>query len=105
MLTLLAGEINGADTAWILVCTALVLLMTPGLAFFYAGMVRSKNVLGMLMQNYIAIAVVSVTWLLVGYTLAFGKDIGGVMGDFSMLGLNGAADAVPGLDQIGRAHV
>ena len=71
--------INSGDTAWLLACTALVLLMTPGLAFFYGGMVRAKNVLAMLMQNYVCIAVVSVAWVVVGYTLAFG-DGNGLLG-------------------------
>jgi ammonia channel protein AmtB len=61
-------HLDTGDTAWLLTCTALVLLMTPGLAFFYGGMVRAKNVLAMLMQNYVAIGVVTVTWVLVGYS-------------------------------------
>ena len=60
------------DTAWVLISSALILFMTPGLAFFYAGMVRSKNVLGMLMQNYFAIGLISVLWALLGFTIAFG---------------------------------
>ena len=70
-------RIDAGDTAWLLVCTALVLFMTPGLAFFYGGMVRSKHVLTMLMQNFTCIAVVSVTWGAVGFSLAFGPDAGG----------------------------
>ena len=94
-------SIDSGDTAWVLTCMALVLLMTPGLAFFYAGMVRSKNVLGMLMQNYVAIAVVSVTWVLIGYSFAFDDDLGGgLLGGFSMAGLTHAAGAVPGLPQL-----
>jgi Amt family ammonium transporter len=84
------------DTAWLLTCTALVLLMTPGLAFFYGGMVRAKNVLAMLMQNYVCIAVVSVTWVLIGYTLAFG-DGNGVLGGFRFTGLAHTAEPVPGV--------
>ena len=92
------AAVNSGDTAWVLTCMALVLLMTPGLAFFYAGMVRSKNVLGMLMQNYVAIGVVSVTWVLAGYSLAFGTDAGaGLIGNLRMAGLAHAADAVPGM--------
>ncbi|HSP37611.1 MAG TPA: ammonium transporter [Frankiaceae bacterium] len=72
-----AGDISAGDTAWLLVCTALVLFMTPGLAFFYGGMVRSKHVLTMLMQNFVCIAVVSLTWGAVGFSLAFGPDAGG----------------------------
>ncbi|MFC4606039.1 ammonium transporter [Rhodococcus kronopolitis] len=69
--------IDTGDTAWLLVSTALVLLMTPGLALFYGGMVRSKGVLNMIMMSFVAIALVTVVWLLVGYSLAFGDDIGG----------------------------
>lgn len=94
-------NIDSGDTAWVLVSTALVLLMTPGLALFYAGLVRSKHALGMLMQNFVAIGVVTVTWVLVGYSLAFGRDAGGgLVGGFGMAGLRDAADAVPGLDDL-----
>ena len=75
-------HINAADTAWVLVCTALVLFMTPGLALFYGGMVRSKHVLSMLAQNFAVIAVISIVWALVGYSLAFSGDAGGgLIGD------------------------
>jgi Amt family ammonium transporter len=90
-------HLDTGDTAWLLLCTALVLLMTPGLAFFYAGMVRAKNVLAMLMQNYVAIGVVSVTWVLLGYTLAFGHG-GSLLGGLHFLGLANADDPVPGFD-------
>ncbi len=80
---------NGADTAFVLVSAALVMLMTPGLALFYGGMVRSKNVLGTIMQNFIMLAVVGVLWALYGYSLAFGPDVGHFIGDLSYLGLNG----------------
>ena len=75
------------DTAWVLVSAALVLFMTPGLAFFYGGMVRAKNVLGMLMMNFYAMGVVAVLWLVVVYSLAFGGSGGGVIGDFDFAGL------------------
>src|SRR5512142_2796823 len=79
---------DSGDTAWVLACTALVLLMTPGLAFFYAGMVRSRHVLGMLMQNFVCLAVVTVTWTVCGYSLAFGDDAaGGLVGDLHLAGL------------------
>jgi len=82
------------DTAWVLACSALVLFMTPGLAFFYGGMVRSKNLLGMLMQNFFAMGLVSVLWVLVGFSLAFGPDVGGgLLGDLSMAGLKDIANA------------
>ena len=89
-------DLDSGDTAWLLVCTALVLLMTPGLAFFYGGMVRAKNVLAMLMQNYVCIAVVSVTWVLLGYTVAF-ADGNGLLGGTGFAGLSGATGPVPGL--------
>ena len=85
------------DTAWLLVSSALVLFMTPGLAFFYGGMVRAKNALGMLMKNYVAMGIVTVTWVLVGYSLAFGPDMGGgFLGGFDYLGLNGVSSSIEG---------
>jgi Amt family ammonium transporter len=84
-----ARKIDTGDTAWILISTALVMLMTPGLALFYGGMVRSKNVLGTLMHSFIAIALVSVQWVLFGYSLAFGPDVKGFIGSFAWAGLNG----------------
>src|SRR5881396_4116818 len=66
------ASISSGDTAWLLVSAALVMFMTPGLAFFYGGMVRAKNVLGMLMQNYFAMGLISVVWAVVGFSLAFG---------------------------------
>jgi Amt family ammonium transporter len=80
---------NGADTAFVLVSAALVMLMTPGLALFYGGMVRSKNVLGTIMQNFILLGVVGVLWAIYVYSLAFGPDVGHFIGDLSYLGLNG----------------
>jgi ammonium transporter, Amt family len=69
--------INGADTAWMLISTALVLLMTPALGFFYGGLVRRKNVLSTIMHSFFTLALVSVVWVLWGYSLAFSKDVGG----------------------------
>jgi len=93
-----AARVDSGDTAWIIVCTALVLLMTPGLAFFYAGLVRSKHALGMIMQSFVTIAIVSVTWVLVGYSLAFDHDaFGGLIGGLDMAGLTHAEVAVPGM--------
>jgi len=80
-------RIDGGDTAFVLICAGLVMLMTPGLAFFYAGMVRSKNALGTIMQSFAALAVISVQWVLIGYTLAFGPDHAGLIGDFAWAGL------------------
>jgi Amt family ammonium transporter len=81
--------IDTGDTAFILVCAALVMLMTPGLAFFYGGMVRGKNVLGTLMQSFAAVAIISVQWVLWGYALSFGADRGGFIGSLDWLGLAG----------------
>ena len=89
-------EVNAGDTAWVLTSAALVLFMTPGLAFFYGGMVRAKNILAMLMQNMFCMGLVTILWVLIGASLAFGDDIGGgLLGD---LGLSGLSDlsVVPG---------
>ncbi|MFL6101650.1 MAG: ammonium transporter [Actinomycetales bacterium] len=88
---------NTGDTAWVLASAALVLVMTPGLAFFYGGMVRSKNVLNMLMMNYITIGVVGVVWVLLGYSLAFG-DGGRFIGDFSHVGLKDTIGQLTGAE-------
>ena len=85
--------INSGDTAWVLASAALVMFMTPGLAFFYGGLVRAKNVLGTIMQSFIALALVTVLWVLIGYTLAFGPDKGGVIGGLTYLGLKGVGAA------------
>jgi len=87
-------EINAGDTAWVLVSTALVMLMTPGLALFYGGLVRRKNVLSTIMHSFFILALVSVTWVLWGYTLAFGPDTGlGLIGGLDWLGLEGVTGA------------
>src|SRR4030042_6510828 len=83
------SKIDTGDTAWILVSTALVMLMTPGLALFYGGMVRGKNVLGTIMQSFIAISIVSLQWILIGYSLAFGPDVNGIIGNLDWAGLQG----------------
>src|SRR4249920_688390 len=75
------GKYNAADVAWIIVATALVFLMTPGLAFFYGGMVHRKNVISTMIKSVVAAGVVSVLWVVVGYSLCFGQDIGGVIGN------------------------
>ena len=82
--------ISGADTAWVLVSAVLVLAMTvPGLALFYGGLVRSKNVLGTIMHTFVILCLVSLLWVLLGYSLAFGPDIKGVIGSLAWAGLNG----------------
>ena len=85
--------VDTGDTAWVLIAAALVMFMTPGLAFFYGGLVRSKNVLGTVMQSLIALGIGTLAWVLVGYTLAFGPDIGGVIGGLSFAGLRGVGAA------------
>lgn len=83
-------KIDTGDTAWVLMSTALVLLMTaPGLALFYGGMSRSKNALGTVMQSFIVLALISIQWLLWGYSLSFGPDIGGIIGSLEWYGLMG----------------
>jgi len=80
---------NGADISWVLVSAALVFLMTPGLAFFYGGLVRKKNMLSILMQCFILICMITLQWVLFGYSLSFGPDIRGFIGNFSWAGLQG----------------
>jgi Amt family ammonium transporter len=89
--------LNAGDTAWVLASAALVMLMTPGLAFFYGGMVRVKSVLNMLMMNFIALAVVGVLWTLYGFSMAFGNDaFGGLVGNFDMAGLSNTVGKLAG---------
>ena len=83
------APIDKADTAWILISTALVMLMTPGLALFYGGMVRSKNILGTVMQSFVSLAVVTIIWFLYGYSLAFGPDKWSLIGGLDYIGLKG----------------
>ena len=102
------GQPNTGDTAWMLASSALVLLMTPGLAFFYGGMVRARSVLNMLMMSISAMGVVTVLWVLYGYSIAFGDDVGNVMGkptDFwglkGLIGVNSvAADPTKGVTAV-----
>src|SRR6201996_7397029 len=89
------SKIDSGDTAWLLVSTALVLIMTPGLAFFYGGMVRKKNVLSTMMQSFVCMGVITIIWVIFGFSLAFGDSIGGIIGDprtfFMMKGMLGNA--------------
>ena len=87
---------NSSDTAWVLICSALVLLMTPGLALFYGGLARSKNAAATVMHSFMSMGIVGVVWVLWGYTLAFGPDVGMFIGDFSYLGLSGVSASEPG---------
>ena len=89
---------NSGDTAWVLMASALVLLMTiPGLAFFYGGLVRRKNVLSILMQCFVIVCVISLQWMLFGYSLAFGPSIHGIIGNLDWIGLSGVG-ALPNPD-------
>jgi len=81
--------VNPTDTAFIIVCAALVMFMTPGLALFYAGMTRSKNALGTMMQSFAALGVISLVWLFWGYSLSFGTDINGLIGGLDFIGMDG----------------
>jgi len=88
--TIAAAAVSAADTAWVLVSAALVLAMTvPGLALFYGGLVRSKNVLGTIMHSFVILCLISLFWVLLGYSLAFGPDIKGVIGSLAWVGLSG----------------
>jgi Amt family ammonium transporter len=88
---------NTGDTAWVLASAALVMLMTPGLAFFYGGMVRSKSVLNMLMLNFIALAVITILWMLFGFSLSFGNDVGGgLLGNLDWAGLTNGVGKLAG---------
>ena len=75
------NQVNSGDTAFVLISAALVCLMTPGLAFFYGGLVRRKNVLTIMMQSFISLGVVTTIWVFGGFSLAFGPDVGGVIGN------------------------
>jgi ammonium transporter, Amt family len=99
---MMIAAIDGSATVWVLVSSALVLFMTPGLAFFYGGMVRAKNVLAMLMQNFFAMGIISVLWTLIGFSLAFGGK-GQFIGDFSFVGLKGligSSGSIPGFGSL-----
>lgn len=89
--------INYVDTAWMLIAAALVMMMTPALAFFYGGLVRKKNVLSVLMQTFAILAIISIQWVLFGYSLAFGPDFGTIIGTLDYAALNGVGmDPVTG---------
>jgi Amt family ammonium transporter len=86
-------RVDPGDTAWVLTASAMVLLMTPGLAFFYGGLVRRKNILSVLMQCFVIICIVSIQWVYFGYSLSFGPDHAGLIGDLSWFGLKGVGAA------------
>lgn len=89
-------QIDTGDTSWVLVSTALVMLMTPGIALFYGGMVRKKNVLGVIMQSFIVLCLISMQWIIFGYSLAFGPDHGGIIGGLDHFGLAGVGEDAKG---------
>ena len=93
-----ASDVNTGDTAWVLMSSALVLLMTPGLAFFYGGLVRKKNVLSILMQCFMAICLISIQWVLFGYSLAFGPTIHGYIGNLDWAFLKNVSFDTPHWD-------
>ncbi|NND95087.1 MAG: ammonium transporter, partial [Flavobacteriales bacterium] len=74
-------DIDTGDTAWMIVASAFVLLMTPGLAFFYGGMVNRKSVISTMLQSFVALGVISVIWVIIGFSLAFGDSLGGIIGN------------------------
>src|ERR1041384_59226 len=94
-----APKLSAANTGFMLICSALVMLMTPGLAFFYGGMVRVKSTLNMLMMSFISLGIVTILWVLYGFSMAFGTDHGSLVGwtsDFVGFGGIGKADLWPG---------
>jgi len=97
----IGGPMNAGDVAWMLTATGLVLLMTPGLSFFYGGMVRTKNVVSTMLQSFVAMAVISILWIVVGFSLAFGDSVRGVIGDprtffmFTRVGASTHPDLAP----------
>src|SRR5688500_2374762 len=90
------GPINSGDVAWMLTATGLVLLMTPGLSFFYGGMVRHKNVISTMLQSFVAMAVISILWIVMGFSLAFGDSLGGLIGNpFTYFMFSGVGGPTP----------
>ena len=95
-------NVSAGDTAFVLISAALVSLMTPGLAFFYGGLVRRKNVLAIMMQSFISMGVVTAIWVLFGYSLAFAHSYGGVIGGLQYWGLHGVGALPAGIDAYGK---
>ena len=96
------AEINSGDTAWMLTAAALVMFMTPGLGFFYAGFTRSKNALATIMQSFIVVGLVGVLWVIIGYTLAFGPTESGIIGGLDFFGFKDVGigpSTVPVIDE------
>ena len=86
-------NINFGDCGFIMICAALVFIMTPALAFFYGGMVRRKNVLNTILSSFFICGLASVLWIIIGYSLSFGSDHGGIIGNLSHLFFNGVSNA------------
>ena len=97
--------INSGDTAFMLISAALVMFMTPGLALFYGGLVRSKNVLSTILQSFICLGLVSIIWLVYGYTIAFGPDVSGFIGKLAYLFLKGVSMTAPMVDTQTIPHI
>ena len=99
--------VNAGDTAWVLASAALVMLMTPGLAFFYGGMVRSKSVLNMLMMNFVSLGIVGVLWAMYGFSLSFANDAGGygLVGNLDFIGLGNSIGHLAGFASTGAGAV
>src|ERR1051326_230011 len=95
-----ASKISSGDTAWVLTSAALVLIMTPAVGFFYGGMVRSKNVISVIKQSLLILALISLQWVIFGYSLVFGKDVHGIIGGLNLIGLRGVGFA-PNTDYAG----
>ncbi len=96
-------EIDSGNTAWVLAAAALVMLMTPGLGFFYAGFTRNKNALATIMQSFVVVGLVGVEWVVIGYTMVFAPDVGGFIGDLSWFGLKDVG-LEPGPYGVGIPH-
>ena len=92
--------ISGADTAWVLASTALVMFMTPGVGFFYGGLVRRKNIISMIALSFVSFALISIQWILYGYSLAFGPDVHGIIGNLDFVGLKNVGFAAMGTTTI-----
>jgi Amt family ammonium transporter len=88
------------NTAWVMISTALVLIMVPGVGIFYSGMVRKKNAIAMMALSFVSMALVSVQWVAVGYSLSFGPDLGGVIGGLNLAGLRGLGTEISGLPSL-----
>jgi Amt family ammonium transporter len=92
--------LDSGDTAFILICTALVMLMTPGVGFFYGGLVRRKNLISMVALSFVVFSIVTLQWVFFGYSIAFGPDISGIIGSFTFIGLEGVGTTGEGIPDL-----